>query len=214
MIKKNNFFSSLNFEELVKRNQEFSEKYNNNALLKFIKTEAIKDKSTRARLLDCIQVLSDYFQKALMLRYVLGNQVDSINIAYQHLCEEFGHSFSLMKDRDFRVPVWDPILEATSSWFSWKMFNTSDEGRTLLIHLVLEASADAFFSEAIKMMQEFNETNYYTIHAEVDEQHEKMGLALLEGLSAQQYKSLFELQQQGWDMINVICTRIAELCSI
>ena len=116
-----------------------------------------------------------------------------------------------MNDRKDRPPKWDPILEACSCWFSWKMLTLDNSEKTVLVHLVLEASAHLFFIEAHKIMAKYTETDYFKIHAEVDEDHENMGINLLEGLREIDYKNLVEIQQQGWDVLNSVCDRIAEL---
>ena len=109
-------------------------------------------------------------------------------------------------------PKWDPILEATSCWFSWKMLTSNAEEKTVLVHLVLEASANVFLSEADKMMNCYGETSYFKIHSDADEKHEKMGIDLLENLTEREYRCLSTIQHQGWDMINAACARMAFLC--
>jgi len=116
-----------------------------------------------------------------------------------------------MAERNFQPPVWDPILEATCSWFTWKMFNTTDEEKVVLVHLVLETSASIFFQTAFDIMKEHSTIEYFRIHSEADEKHEHMGKELLQNLSAKQYKKLIEIQFQGWEMIMAACDRIAVL---
>ncbi len=60
-------------------------------------------------------------------------------------------------------------------------------------------------------MEGFGETDYFKLHSEVDEHHETMGLALLKGLRETDYQNLLTIQQQGWDVLNTACNRIAEL---
>jgi len=114
-----------------------------------------------------------------MLRSVFCENSRFLATAQKHLDEEFGHNLSLNTDRNHRPPVWDAILEATASWFTWKMFTLDQEEKTVLIHLVLETSANIFLQEAHKVMRQYGETNYFKLHAEADEKHEKMGRELL-----------------------------------
>ncbi|WP_248800351.1 iron-containing redox enzyme family protein [Pseudomonas sp. MWU13-2105] len=167
------------------------------------------DKENRERLLDAVQVFSDYFQKTIMLRSVFCENRHFLSVVQAHLNEEFGHNFKLMKDRKYRVPVWHPILEATAAWFAWKMFTLDNEEKTVLIHLVLEASANIFFSAAHEVMRRYGETDYFEVHAQVDAQHEQMGIDLLDNLSAKKYVNLMTVQQQGWEMLNAACDQIA-----
>ena len=194
---------------LLERNEKFAKQYKQNALMKLINSKEITQKSKRIKLLDGIQVFSNYFQKAIMLRHILCDDSRFYSVTHDHLTEEFNHNVSLLKDRNHRPPVWDAILEATAAWFSWKMLTLGEEEKTVLVHLVLEASANIFFQAAHKVMMTYSETNYFEIHAKLDEEHEKMGRDLLKGLSSEKYKRLLEIQEQGWNMLNSVCERIA-----
>lgn len=196
---------------LLNKNKEFVQQYKSNALMVLIQSKDMNDPQNRARLLDGIQVFSNYFQKTVMLRSILTENHRFLKIAQEHLEEEFGHDVSLSHDRHDKLPIWDPILDACSCWFTWKMFVLDNYGKTFLVHLILEASANLFFQEAHKVMKQYGETDYFQIHATVDEHHETMGIQLLEGLRAIDYTHLLEVQQQGWDMLNTACTRMAEL---
>lgn len=199
------------FDLLLKRNHQFISKYKKSSLLRLITSEQMSKKTTRIRLLDCIQVFSNYFQKAVMLRHILCETPKFLLITQTHLNEEFNHNLSLMQDRQHKPPIWDPILDATASWFTWKMLTLNDEEKTVLIHLVLEASANVFFHMAHKVMQNYGETNYFEIHSELDERHEHMGFELLTNLPSEKYQRLFEIQKQGWSMLNAVCDRIAQI---
>lgn len=196
---------------LLETNKIFVNEYENNPLIRLIKSDVMKEKCMRERLLDCIQVFSDYFQKVVMLRYVFCDNPKFISIAQQHLKEEYGHNVSLQQDRHYRPSVWDPILEATSGWFAWRMLTLDAEEKTVLVHLVLESSAQLFFRQAHQVMDRYQETQYFKIHDEVDEQHEEMGIVLLQGLTSEKYQRLNEVQAQGWKMLNVACKQIARL---
>ncbi len=201
----------LNF--IITKNNEFANDFKQSPLMNLIQDTSMQNSDSRKRLLDCIQVFSNYFQKTVMLRRVLSDNLMHIKIAQAHLAEEFGHDISLMHDRNDREPIWDPILDASSSWFSWKMITLDNSEKTLLVHLVLEESANIFFVKANEIMLKYKETDYFKIHAEVDDAHAAMGISLLHDLTKLQYKNLAIVQQQGWDVLNVVCNRIAELTS-
>lgn len=196
---------------LLELNQIHIDKYKDCALMRLIQSPQMAQKHTRERLLDCIQILSDYFQRTVMLRNALCDHHKFMPVTQAHLREEFEHNIDLKKDRQFRPAAWDPILEATSAWFSWKMLTLDNEEKTLLIHLVLESSANIFFTTAHQIMQKHGETNYFGIHAAVDSEHEEMGIKLLANLTNDKYARLMEVQEQGWGMINAACDRIAHL---
>ena len=201
----------FSFEYLLKKNQYYVEKYNENMLMKFIYGNQTSNTEMRRRLLDGIQVFSNYFQKVVALRNVFSETPKFCEVTEEHLAEELGHNLALMKDRGNRDCAWDAVLDATSAWFTWKMFVLNDEEKTVLIHLVLETSANVFFRQAHKVMSHYGETNYFKIHSEADDKHEQMGKVLLKNLSQEKYARLLEVQKQGWDMLNAMCKRIAEL---
>lgn len=198
-------------EFLLQKNKEFVSQYQTSRLMCFIKSSKLENQVIRENLLDCIQLFSDYFQKVVMLRYIFSEEPKSLAIAQQHLAEEYGHNTLLTKDRKHRLAVWDPILDATSSWFAWKMLSLDSEEKTVLVHLVLEASAHLFFQEAHRVMKHYKETSYFEIHSEIDEAHEQMGLALLQNLSPEKYERLGKIQTQAWKMLNVVCNKIVDL---
>lgn len=206
-----NHYAPIEPSLLFEKNEFFAIEYQNNPLMHLIKNEAMENKFIRERLLDCIQVFSDYFQKTIMLRQVFCEDQNFLIIANQHLAEEFGHNLALLKDRNNRPPLWDPVLEATSSWFAWKILMLSNTEKTVLVHLVLETSANIFFQAAHKVMCKYGETDYFKIHSEADEKHEQMGNNLIKNISFDELGKLLLIQQQGWDMLNATCTQIATL---
>ncbi len=198
---------------LVQRNKNFVEKFKNNPLLVFVRSIEVQNKETRHRLMDAIQILSNYFQKTVMLRHVFCDDHTFLPITKEHLMEEFGHDSSLSYDRHERPTPWDAILETSAAWFSWKMLTLDNDEKTILVHLVLETSGVLFFQEAHKTITLYGETKYFETHAEADEKHEKMGLDIVKNLSAEKMERLFLVQQQGWDVMNVACTQIANIAS-
>lgn len=199
-------------DQVLKENREFCQNFKTSSkLMQLIQSNAMSEKQHRARLLDCIQVFSDYFQKTVMLRSVFCENAQYYPVVQEHLVEEFGHNTDLAKDRHYRNPVWDPILEATSAWFAWNMLAMDNDEKTVVVHLVLESSANVFFAAADKVMQSFGETKYFHIHADLDEGHEQMGIDLIRDLTPARYLRLIEVQRQAWDILNAACNRMAEL---
>jgi hypothetical protein len=197
---------------LFEKNKHLANQFKNSPFMQLIKSdECMAEAAIREKLLDCVQVLSNYFQKVVMLRNVFCDDTQFMNITIEHLQEELGHNLLLHKDRNERPPVWDPILEATCSWFAWKMFTLNDEQKTLLIHLVLETSANIFFPVANAALCKYRRIQYLQIH-EIDEKHEQMGKELLiKDISPEKLERLFLVQQQGWDVLNATCNRMLNL---
>ena len=130
----------------------------------------------------------------------------------EHLQDEFGHDSRLAGDRAGSLTeVWDPVLEAASNWFAWKMLSLDNVEKMVLVHQVLEVGGSLISQHARDSFTRYNETDYFAIHAVADDEHQRAGLSLLEHLDAPTYERLFQLQKEGWDMLNLLLARIAEL---
>ncbi len=201
--------SSLN--SLLECNETFIKEFKRSPLMNLINGDKVKEQEIRTNMLDCIQTFSNHFQNVVMLRKITSAHTRAASAASDHLEEEYKHNDILMRDRSYRAPTWDPILESTSCWFTWKMLTADNIEKTVLMHLVLEASADVFFTAANKVMRYYGETEYFGIHATVDQHHATMGNELLANLSAQEYQRLYEILKQGWLVLIAACNRIAAL---
>jgi hypothetical protein len=84
----------------------------------------------------------------------------------------------------------------------------SDRERTIL---VLEVGSAVFSAFANPLFASFGETDYFTVHDEGDATHKNMGVNLLGNLDEESYTGLEQVQRQGWDMLNLLCARLAEL---
>jgi quercetin dioxygenase-like cupin family protein len=197
---------------LLERKEYLQRDYLKNPLFELIRSPSIRDRQIRDRMLESLQVWSNQFQKIVMFRYALSEQQAFAALAWQHLAEEFGHHRRLAEDRGTdRVEVWDPVLEGTSSWFVLQMTQQDDLSRSVLVHLVLEAAGASFHQIASPIMRELGKSDYFAQHDELDADHERMGLALLDGLDEATYRRLTRVLEDGWAMFGVLCSRIAHL---
>lgn len=196
---------------LLQENKKFITLFDSSELMTLIRSSVMEHVKNRQKLLDCVQIFSNYFQKIIMLRYVFCEDASYFNSCRQHLLEEFDHNYLLLKDRDNKKNLWDPILDSCSSWFMWKMFTADNDEKIVLVNLVLEASANVFFQEAHKVMSKFGETEYFSRHAELDQSHEELGTELLEHITTAKQKHLSMIQYQGWDVLTTLCNRIAKI---
>ena len=167
---------------------------------------------TRAGEIPTIQIWSRHFQRVVMSRVVFGSDPKFGALAREHFASEYGHDTSLETSRGGALrAVWDPVLEACSAWFPAKMLQLDDVEKTVLVHLVLEGSAAVFHKVAHPIMDAFNETQHFAVHNTEDGDHLAMGLDALRGLDRATYERLAHVQREGWDMMNVLCTRMATL---
>ena len=111
--------SSIDLNVLLENNKVLTKEYENNLLMQLLKSNLIQEKHIRERLLDCIQVFSDYFQKVVMLRYIFSDNSKFSSVTHQHLNEEYGHNTFLNQDRHYRPSVWDPILGLLGKCLPW-----------------------------------------------------------------------------------------------
>lgn len=205
------FKEITNIDSLLQRNDYFSEQFLQNPLMQLIVSDHMNDRLKRHRLLDAIQTFSDYFQKVVMLRSAFCDNPLFFTVSQAHLSEEFEHNMQLMRDRQHRPRIWDPILESGSTWFAWKMLTLDNDEKTVLVHLVLETSGSIFFQAAHRVMQAFGETDYFAVHAVADDEHQHMGVTLLRDISNERFQSMIDLQQQGWRILNMVCERMANI---
>jgi mannose-6-phosphate isomerase-like protein (cupin superfamily) len=206
------FESENGLVELLSRNRRYCEEHRANPIFNFVTSERIADPERRRRFLSCVQVWSNYFQKAVMGRTVFTDHPGYAALFRRHLDDEYGHDTGLAKDRGPEAStVWDPVLEGISSWFITKMLSLDNLEKLVLVHLVLEDAGSTFHGVAGPAMAQFGETSYFALHSKDDDAHVRMALQALEGQEKSTYDHLMEIQRQGWDMLNTLCARMVEV---
>ncbi|MBX9296629.1 cupin domain-containing protein [Chromobacterium piscinae] len=198
-------------EQLLLKNEEYMERFDKHRLFAMVRNGLLSDAAAKRRFLDCFQVWSNYFQKMVLMRAVTARQKGFDDLAWQHLYEELGHNQSLAKSRDDLQTVFDPLLEATCSWFASKMEHIGEAEKVVLSHVVVEASATYFYKHVQPILAQTDVKDHFDVHSVVDEDHVEMGYAFLRTLSIEDGHSLFEIQHQGWAMLMAVMARIADL---
>ena len=194
-------------ELLMERNRLRVEQHLENPLLLLLGSGQLAQPEIRRRFLDVVQVWSTHFQRALFARSAFTDNVAYGDAFRGHLAEEFGHDQLLADDRGGHpTTVWDPILDATASWFSARMLSADDADKAVLIHLVLEAGADV----VSQLGAHETATGYFAAH-ENDDAHRAQGEELLSGLDERTYERLLEVHARGWDVLEVLSARMAHL---
>lgn len=194
-------------DELLAANEEYVKQFQDSTLLRLLDEPAIKDADVVNRLLDCQQAWSDVFQDLLHLRVALSEDPAHKEVALDHLREELGHNNNLREQRGgTQQPVSDAEFDAAMQWFKSEMLHRSDMVRTLLMHLVLEASGEVWHREASRV---FVDLPHFRDHGEDDGDHVLLGLDLLRGAGAADAVELRKSLREGWQMITLLCDRIA-----
>lgn len=194
-----------NFVILLDRNQLFAKKFAAIPLFTFLNDKKNQTETIRENFLSFFQVWSNSFQRMVLLRSALCYNVEHQEIADQHLQEEFGHNSDFVSKNSFK----DPVLQAVSDWFPWKMFSLSEEEKIVLVHLVIEASATIFYEKIPSFIARSSFCDkHFAIHQKIDESHENLGNSLLEKLDNQIYDRLSIIQREGWEMLGQVFERI------
>ncbi len=200
-----------NLHSIIDNNDFWLKKFSQSAMVTLLKDPIINSETSIVSLMNCIQTFSNYFQKTVMLRAALTDNLKFSISAQKHLDEEYGHHLLIASLRKNQPPQWDPILESTAAWFSWKMLTLDNIEKTLLIHLVLESSAVVFFQAAYEVLKKHDCAQYFSIHMENDPTHETMGIDFLKDLREEEYKNLLLIQNQGWEIMITASNRIAAI---
>lgn len=208
------FERASGLSELLSRNHQYCEEHRSNPIFGFVSSDGVADPERRQRFLDCVQVWSGYFQKALLCRSAFTDAPGYSALFRRHLDEEYGHDTGLARDLGPKAEsVWDPVLEATASWFVVKMLSIDNLEKLVLIHLVLESAGSIFHEMAAPRMASFEKTDYFAHHSEADKAHADMPIEELEGQEQATYNRLMHIQRQGWDMLNTLCARMVEVAN-
>lgn len=169
----------------------------------------LDDSESLQRFLRYLNVWSRDFQQMMFQRQASCDHPDFYAIFRKHLAEEYGHDELLTTN-----PVeqcWDPILASTGSWFRLQMSQLDNIEKMVVIHMVLEGSAHAFYEHAMARFRNTPHQAYFATHAEADEGHSEMGMHMLHNLTEKQYTRLRQVVEQAWDMHLCTLERISEL---
>ncbi|MGI4753252.1 MAG: hypothetical protein ACRYE8_05965 [Janthinobacterium lividum] len=189
---------------LITNNEQYKARFSHNKIFT-IKLDEVEQKN---RFLSYFQNWSDEFQRMVMARAVLSEHKEFKQLALKHLIDEFGHNIELSKIQEQEIT--DPILEALGSWFTFKMMTLGDNERTVLVHLVVESCATIFYEKLGALFLNHHSAQHFNTHMELDPEHEEMGLELLKQKNIND-ESLLSVQHKGWDMIEALFARLAEL---
>jgi len=203
--------SCCNLSRLFQVNAEYLNDFSENPLFKLFISPNKFSQSLNFSFLKYFQVWSDNFQKIVLARELFCDHPEYKDMTRDHLNDEWGHNNSLKKDHKLSKNRWDPILEATASWFIWKMGVFNENEKIVLVHLVIEASATVFYEKIPKEVWASIQSNHGELHRHLDVEHDKVGLNMLEGLKPAEYLRLNQVQQEGWQMLNQCFQRMHEL---
>ena len=196
-------------DKLHSLNEECIANFKKNEIFSKEVSELMSEKERLAILKDCLQVMSDSFQRLMFSRMALSKDEKYRKIFFEHFIDELGHDTDLKAERDNREKTWDPILEASTFWFFGKNFLIDDPERVVMIQMVLEKGASLFYGHFSKKLD--IKSDHIEKHCDMDEGHDKLGVDLLEQESDQKLESLQGLLKESWSMLDLFLGRTAEL---
>jgi hypothetical protein len=199
----------LSLHTLLERNRVRAEQVLESPFYVLLRDGLLDTRDKRAAACEAIRVFSDAFQTFLFTRQAMCREAGYSAAFHGHLLEELGHNDMLHVAGNPRISR-DPILRATSVWFSHQMLKLDNAGKAV-VNLVLETSGYHFHTLAKPVFADGSSATYFAAHAEADEEHMDLGIDLLADLHPDTYRRLMELLDQSWDMLQTVTTRFAEL---
>ncbi|WP_041405027.1 hypothetical protein [Rickettsia massiliae] len=193
-------------DSLILYNKQYKEQFKKNKLFK-IKLDSTLRKN---KFLKHFRIWSDEFQKMVLARVVFSETKEFQQLAWEHLTNEFGHNIELFQNLENNEETTDSIFEALGSWFTLKMMTLGDSERAVLVHLVIESCATIFYAKLGSIFFNHKAAKHFKIHMHLDPEHEQMGIDLLKQININD-SSLLTIQKKGWDMIDALFTRLAEI---
>jgi quercetin dioxygenase-like cupin family protein len=199
------------FERLQLKNKRIAQNLlEENPIFHFSKEEIAK-KNKKAKLLDCLQVMSNHFQQLMFLRLGLCQSQAYRPIFLEHLLEELGHDRELAEERKGEGVLWDPILHSSCSWFLAKNFFLDNPQRLIMVQMVLEKCASLFYGKFAELLIDENKSEHVLKHLEADEGHENLGLHLLRDEPAYRFEEFEKLLDESWSVMQLFLRRTADL---
>ncbi|MFP3121091.1 hypothetical protein GCO76_07005 [Rickettsia sp. R2] len=193
-------------DRLILDNEQYKEQFKKNKLFKIKLDNTLR----KNKFLKHFRIWSDEFQKMVLARVVFSETKEFQQLAWEHLTDEFGHNRELFQNLENNEETTDSIFEALGSWFTLKMMTLGDSERAVLVHLVIESCATIFYAKLGSIFFNHKAAKHFKIHMYLDPEHEQMGIDLLKQININD-SSLLTIQKKGWDMIDALFTRLAEI---
>lgn len=196
-------------EKILRRNKEFAQAFRSNLIFPLLNRKNITEEFTEA-FLSILQILSNHFQKMMLLRSGLSEQEEYSNLFFKHLHEEFGHNELLKSTRKSTHTFWDAQYEAICCWFSYQMMTLDNIEKLFLVNFIIEESASIFYTTISPIFRKFN-IKHLQEHSTLDEEHSNMGISMLQQIDKKTFDNLCSLQSEAWNMVNCQYERMAHI---
>lgn len=201
----------ISFEQFILLNEKYSQEFLKNPIFQIDRDEILKQPEKKKKLMDCLQIMSNSFQRLIFSRMGLCDDSAYKPIFLEHFLDELGHDTDLQKERGSEDLLWDPVLDSSTNWFYSKNFLIDNPARTIMIQMVLERGAFLFYSHYTRILSNGLESDHITKHSVADEGHDKLGVELLKEETPKKLMSYTDLLEQSWDILGLFLERTAEL---
>ncbi len=203
----------VKFLSLQEKNVEYLEQFRLNPLLSALRDGNYSTPDRLQAFLSVFQIWSDCFQELLQIRVSTTLEPNHLRLALQHQSEERGHNTQIQKAMTSRMPPpQDSQLELHCDWFRSQMGSLTDAAKTVLMHVVIEASANVFYPCLAQVQSRGVLQEHISQHLSHDPHHCEMGMSLLRSDCAQNEGLLSRVQKEGWEHLNELFSRIHQVC--
>lgn len=173
----------------------------------------LEDPLRRKAYLDSMQVWLDGNQALLLSRQANCAEPTYARLFARHLEQGLAQG-ALKKARHFestRERLRDPVLEATTNWFSYQMYLLDNAEKTALVHLVIETANAAYQQHAEPVLAKYVSDQFFGTPPSTGFDPAALGQELLKNESARSYARLQQITGEAWDMIGAMTDRVVEL---
>lgn len=200
------------FEKLKASNEEKFQELKKLPIFNIPSEAFLESPAMKRKLLDCLQIMSRNFQTLMFSRVALANSIEYKKVYIEHLQDELGHDTELEAERGVHnTPLWDPILEASTSWFLSQNYMIDDPKRIIMISMILEKCAGAFYGHFANILKDELRSDHIENHSEADPYHENLGLDLIKNDCELRLEEFTEFQAKAWDILFLYLERKGEL---
>ena len=203
----------LSAEALMEKNEALGKAFEQNPIFPVMFELDNASDETKRKFLSYFQILSDHFQRMMLLRSAVCDHPGMNSVFWEHLDDEFGHHEDLKKARGSSTVSWDPIYDATNVWFTHQMMTCDDRERLFLVNYVVEESASIFYQKIAKVFAGMG-IGHFDDHAEWDEAHNALGKNYFDQVDYYSLDRLARLQERGWSMVECQYRRLAEIAQM
>jgi len=199
-------------KQLLAHNETRARGLLSNPFFVLLSSGGLDHPAKRAMMRECVRVYSDAYQTFLFTRQATCRDERYQEMFHEHFLEELGHNKLLSVKKNPRAFM-DPVLRATATWFTHQLM-VLDNADKAILNIALETAGYYFHTLAAPVFVGDESSQYFDIHAEADELHKELGIDLLKDAPPKQFKRLYRVLDEGWDMIDAMLGRMARLVEL